>query len=52
MEEEVHKTKPKPLEEPEQRPKSLFKILHGLEHRAVSNIKVRLCWRYESCHVK
>lgn len=35
---EVHKTKPTTLEELEQRSNSLFKILHGFQHRAVANV--------------
>jgi len=52
MEEEVHKTKLITLEELEQRSNSLFKILHGFQHRVVADVKVSLCWRYEACHVK
>ena len=52
MKEEVRKTKPITLEELEQRSKSLFKILHDFQPRAVADVKVSLCWRYEACHVK
>lgn len=32
--------------------KAYSKYYIAFQHRAVANVKVSLCWRYEACHVK